>query len=167
MYPYFDVEGISVEPLLHEWRWLFEGEFQLLAVNAFGDLFLVDAQDKVYRLDVTGGTISVVASSTREFFDAANDVNEKREWLLDRLEQEAAQKGLRPSKGQCIGYKVPPVFKESVTTQQNAYVADLYEYVSFMGDVHEQINDVPDGSQVRVKIGLFPLVEDEGKRNAE
>ena len=34
----------------------------------------------------------------------------------------------------------------------NVYVADLYEYVSFMGDLHEQLKDVPDGRQVRLRV---------------
>jgi hypothetical protein len=44
------------------------------------------------------------------------------------------------------------MFKESTGMTDNLYVADLYQYVSFMGDVHRQINDVPDGGQVRIKL---------------
>jgi hypothetical protein len=156
VYPYFDVEGIWLERLLGEWKWLVDGEFHLLAVNAFGDLLLADAQDNVHWLDVMSGTISVIGSSSKEFMQSATDAVNKPEWLLEELALQAEQKGLCPGKGQCIGYKVPLIFKESADTQQNAYVADLYEYVSFMGDIHRQINDVPDGGKVRIKIERRP-----------
>jgi hypothetical protein len=41
----------------------------------------------------------------------------------------------------------------------NAYVADLYEQVSFLGDLgdlHQQIADVPNGGKVRLKISQPP-----------
>jgi len=31
----------------------------------------------------------------------------------------------------------------------NAYLADLYEQVSFLGDLHRQISKLPDGTKVR------------------
>ncbi len=34
----------------------------------------------------------------------------------------------------------------------NVYVATLSEYVSFMGSFHEQIQDVPDGGTVILKV---------------
>ena len=36
------------------------------------------------------------------------------------------------------------------------YVAELYEFVSFMGDMHVQMKDVPDGGKVRIKIQPKP-----------
>jgi hypothetical protein len=33
----------------------------------------------------------------------------------------------------------------------NVYAADIYEYVSFMGDIHHQLQDVWDGGKVRLR----------------
>ena len=139
-----------LEGLLHEWKWMVQGEFDLLAVNPFGDLFLKAADGTVHQLDITGGTISSVAQTEIEFRGAAED--RRGEWFLERLAEQARQKGCSPGKGQCVGYKIPPIFKESANAPDNAYVADLYEFVSFMGDLHHQIGNVPDGGQVRLKI---------------
>jgi hypothetical protein len=155
-YPSFDVEGIALDDLLREWRWLVAGNFSLLAVNAFGDLFLADTNGRVHRLDITAGTVSEVASTLVAFRQASNDIARKNDWFLEELAGEAEQRGLSPRKGQCVGYKIPPMFKESTSKPDNAYVADLYEYVSFMGDLHQQISDVPDGGQVRIKIQPRP-----------
>jgi hypothetical protein len=40
------------------------------------------------------------------------------------------------------------MFKES-GKPDDVYVADLYEQVSFLGDVHRQVSKLPDGTKVR------------------
>jgi len=157
MHPCFDIDGISVEKLLREWKWLAPGEFSLLAVNAFGDLFIQDVHGRVYRLDVTSGTFSLIAASNEEFRAAAKDPKKKRDWFLEELTEQAEHKGCCPGKGQCVGGKIPFVFAQSTNAPDNMYVADLYEYVSFMGDLHEQTKDVPEGGQVRVRIQPRPV----------
>ncbi len=156
MYPCFDVDGISSERLLREWKWLAPEELTLLAVNAFGDLFLEDVHGRVHRLDVTSGTISAIATSCIEFREAAKDAGKKRDWFLEELAEQAEQKGCSPRKRQCVGNKIPWVFKERANMPENMYVADLYEYVSFMGDMHRQINDVPDGGKVKIRVQPRP-----------
>jgi hypothetical protein len=156
MYPCFDVEGLSPRILLHDWQWLVSREFRLLAVNAFGDLFLEDAQGAVHRLDVAGGTISVVASSSIEFRGAAGDAIQKAEWFLEDHAERAEQRGYKPVKGQCVGAKTPWIFKESADVKDNIYVADLYEYVSFMGDIHRQARDAREGGQIRLRVRRHP-----------
>ena len=156
MYPCFDMDGIFLERLLGEWKWLAPGAFSLLAVNAFGDLFLKDVHGCVHPLEVTGGTISEGANSGEEFRFAADDPPKKKEWLLIDEEDKAGRKGYGPGKGQCVGSKIPWIFKESASMPDNLYGADLYECDSFMGDLHSQIHSVPDGGQVRIKIQPRP-----------
>lgn len=156
MYPCLDVEGISVDRLLRAWKWLADRPFRLVAVNAFGDLFLEESDGTVCRLDVTGGTLSSIASSDREFRQAMNDAGNRNKYFLEGLSLQAEQRGLHPGKGQCIGYKVPPVFKESANTPNNAYVADLLEYISLMGALHCQIKNVPNGGAVKIRVEPRP-----------
>jgi len=89
MYPCFDIDEISSERLLQEWKWLAPGEFRLLAVNPFAGLFLQDAHGSLHRLDVTGGTISSVADSSAEFQEAARNAAKKRDWFLEELAEQA------------------------------------------------------------------------------
>jgi hypothetical protein len=152
MYPNFDIEDLSAEKLLLEWKWLVCGTFELLAVNAFGDLFLEDSNCNVHWLDITNAAFSAIAASAQDFTIAAATPEKRNEWLLEGLAEQAARRGFRPGKGQCVGYKIPAVFKESATSPNNLYVADLYEFVSFMGDVHNQMKNAPDGSQIRLKV---------------
>jgi len=118
MYPCFDVEGISAERLLHEWKWLVDGTFRLVAVNAFGDLFLSDAQGRVCWLDVTNGTASEITDSVTEFTAAMKNDEFKKRCFLEALTRQAEPEGFRPGKGQCIGYKIPCIFRERAQTWQ-------------------------------------------------
>lgn len=52
---------------------------------------------------------------------------------------------------QCIGFGVPAVFAEG-GTPETAYIADIYEHVSFLGDLHGQIAELPDGSKVSLRV---------------
>jgi hypothetical protein len=155
MYPCFDIEGISSERLLREWKWLVHGEFTLLAVNAFGDLFLQDVHSSVHRLDVTSGKISLIAASGVEFREVARDLGNKKDWFLEELAEQAERKGCSPGKGQCVGGKIPFVFKQSASMQDN-----MYERISMSvfrsWATCNQMKDVPDGGQVRIRIQPRP-----------
>lgn len=129
---------------------------QTFGSERLGDLFLEDASDGVHQLDVASGTKRAIAASQIEFREAIKDPDRVKDWFLEDLAERAQQKGCTPGKGQCIGYKIPCVFKESADMPDNMYVADLYELVSFMGDVHRQINDVPDGEKMRHKVQSNP-----------
>lgn len=50
-----------------------------------------------------------------------------------------------------MGFGVPAVFAEGGTPATD-YLADIYEHVSFLGDLHRQIVSLPDGSNVRLRV---------------
>jgi hypothetical protein len=129
----FDVDGLTLEELLREWRWLVEGDCCLLAINPFGDLFLRTTDGQVACLDITAGKLSLIARSESEFRKMVRETSRKNEWFLTDDARKAGEKGLVPDKGQCIGAKIPWVFLESAGVPDNLRVVDLYEYVSFIG----------------------------------
>jgi hypothetical protein len=67
MYPYVDVDGLSVNKLLSEWRWLCPGDFRLIAVNAFGELFLEDNVGAIHWLEMAIARMSRVADTRDQF----------------------------------------------------------------------------------------------------
>jgi hypothetical protein len=150
MKDYFLVEHLSLERLLEEWRWLCPQIVVLIARNAFGDLYLRDEFGKILKLDVAIGQIKEVAESEAEFRRLAATKEKREEWFAESDELAALRQGLKPGAGQCVGFKTPVVFAES-GTPNNAYVADLYEYLSFLGELHRQISQLPEGSKVRLE----------------
>ena len=84
-------------------------------------------------------------------FDALKDTPEKlEEWFAETDARDAAQQGLVPSSMQCIAFDIQIVFAESVNA--SPYPADIYEHLGFLGDLHRQLSNHPDGSKVKLVI---------------
>jgi hypothetical protein len=75
----------------------------------------------------------------------------REQWFAEEDEEAAAARGLKPNTTQCIGFSVPLVFAES-GSPDSPYVADLYEHISFLGDLNQQISGLPDGAKVRLVV---------------
>ena len=153
---WFGVDHLDVERLLAQWRWLCSKPMALIARNAYADLFLRDESGEIYELDVAVGKLAKVADSEAQFLELAAAAEKRNEWFAEVDEQAAAARGLEPNATQCIGFSVPLVFAQGGSPNNTPYVVDLYEHVSFLGDLHQQISDVPDGGKVRLVIAPKP-----------
>jgi hypothetical protein len=151
MQDWFAVEHLDVERLLVDWRWLCPKRMTLVARNVFGDLFLRDESGEVFRLNVAVGKMVAVAKSEAQFRALAESHDKHEEWFKEADEQAAAGRGLKPNATQCIGFSVPLAFAES-GSPDTPYVADLYEHISFLGDLNRQISSLPDGAKVRLHV---------------
>jgi hypothetical protein len=149
------VDGLEVERLLSGWRWLCPAEMSLLARNVFGQLFLQDKTGSVFWLNTTVGKLSKVASSEAEFLELADTPEKRLEWFVEQQAVAYANRGLVPNPFQCIGFGVPAAFKEG-GTPETAFVADICGHICFLGDLHEQIATLPEGSKVRLIVGEKP-----------
>ena len=145
----WSVGDLDGERLLSDWRWLCPQKVTLIARNAYGDLFLRDQSGRVFWLDVAGGTLLQVADSEEQFFALSADANNREDWFAESDARSAAEQGLIPGPSQCIAFSIPLVFAESASAN-NAYVADIYDHVGFLGDIHRQIAVMPEGSKVKL-----------------
>ena len=144
------VDHLDVERLLSEWRWLCPEKMELVARTAFADLFLRDGAGAVFWLNTTEGRVTKVSASEVEFRKALETKEKREEWFAEPGVEAGAKRGLNPTPLQCIGFSIPVVFAESGAS--TPYIADLYEYVSFLGDLHRQIASVPDGAKVELRV---------------
>jgi hypothetical protein len=143
------VDTLDVERLLADWRWLCPSPKSLLARNVFGDLFLQDDAGAVFWLNTATGKMNKISNSKKEFIEMAETAEKRREWFAEQEMLAYAKRGLVPNSSQCIGFGVPAIFAEG-GKPDTAYVVDIYEQVSFLGDLHRQIANLPDGSKVRL-----------------
>ena len=153
----FDVKQLDVDRLLHEWRWLCPESVSVIARGGFGDLFLRKSDGTVEWLDVATGRLSKAAENESQFFELLQQPEYRNEWFGQSDLETASEQGLKLDDLHCIGFKIPLVFKESADLLDNAYVADLYEQVSFLGDLHRQIASEPDSEKVRLTVVNSPL----------
>ena len=153
----FDVDQLDVSRLLEQWRWLCGQSVTLVARNGFGDMFLRTDERKILWLNVGGGTLTEIAESDLGFEHSLAESAKRELWFAEQQLPAFAKRGLKPNDLQCIGFKTPVVFAESRSVPDNAYVADLYEQVSFLGDLHRQIADTPNGAKVRLRVDQPPV----------
>jgi hypothetical protein len=149
------VSELEIGRLLLNWRWLCPEPVSLVARNAFGDLFLLDASGKMLWLQVDIGKLTEIASSQSQFLDSLQQKEKREEWLAETDSKAAAERGLQPRVTECVGFKIPVAFAESRDVADNAYLADLYQQVSFLGDLHRQIANTPDGTKVKLRIDNY------------
>lgn len=116
-------------------------------MSVFDDLVLRDSNDRVHLLDINAGTLKQIAESLLGF---ESDASLRRKVLFADVAESLFAQGWKLEEGKCFGYKTPVVFTGSGGINDNIYVADIREYVAFMGDLHQQLKSVPDGSKVRL-----------------
>ncbi len=143
--------ALDSERLLREWRWFCPQSLTAIDRNAFGDLFLKDEAGKVHMLNVGSGDFTLITESVPEFRTLAVTPDKQEEWFQKDAVDAAKERGLIPGPEQCIGFSTPVVFAEGGGLD-SAYIADLYEHVSFLGDIHQQISTQPDGAKVRLVV---------------
>jgi hypothetical protein len=151
MTKWFQIEHLDIDQLLGEWRWLCPKPLRLVARNVFADLFLADELGKVMRLDVSVGKIEVIADSNAKFRELAEAAENREEWFAGSDEQGFSLNGLIPNEAQCIAFDIPLVFADSGKARK-PYIADVYEHVSFLGDLNRQLADVRDGGKIKLNL---------------
>jgi hypothetical protein len=144
-----DSNSLDSERLLGDWRWLCPQALTVIDKNAFGDLFLTDEGGIVHMLNVGSGEFTPIAESVSAFWALAKTPEKQESWFAQDATAAAAKRGLIPGSLQCIGFSTPVVFAESKGLDC-AYIADIYDHVGFLGDVHRQIAALPDGAEVRL-----------------
>jgi len=137
---------LDADRLLKEWRWLCPMRVTIIDCNAYGDLFVRDDLGRIHMLDVGSGEFALVAESASEF-DVLKATPEKREeWFAEADAHDATERGLIPGPGKCIAFDIPTVFAESA--KASPYIADIYDQVGFLGDMHRQLSKFPDDAKV-------------------
>lgn len=147
----FQVDHLNVDRLLADWRWLCSQPVALVARSVFGDLFLSTNDGKVLWLNAMLGKLTEVAESVTQFRELLESADTREKWFAESDAKAAAENGLKPDANQCIGYATPLIFAESGYAG-NAYVADLYDQIGFLGNLHKQVSTLPDGAKIKLRV---------------
>ncbi len=150
MESFIDPTELDTERLLADWSWLIGGPVALVAVSTFGELLLRKPDGTIWFLNIHGGTFDQVAPSTSELERRMDVDSDFRDSLLKSSAlKELVAKGCKVGMGQCFTYKLPIVLGNA---QPEICTMGIYEAVGFLGDVHRQIKDLPDGSKISLVV---------------
>jgi hypothetical protein len=143
--------GIDWSKALATWSWLLPPRFTLWLVNRFADLFLVLPDGTVHMLDVGVGTLTRLADSRDDFAAKIDEDDNADLWFMIPLVDQMVAAGVVLQPAQCYGFKKPPVLGGDYRVE-NAGPLLLWDYLASYGSIHEQLRDVPDGTQVVLKV---------------
>jgi hypothetical protein len=151
-----DQSGVDWPKALSTWSWLLPPKFTLWLANRFADLFLVLPDATVHMLDVSAGTLTKVAESRGDFCAKIDDADTANDWLMIPLVDKLVTAGIRLLPGQCYGFKQPPVLGGEYVVE-NCGPLPIWDYLGASGSIHEQLQNVPDGARVVLKVVNKPL----------
>jgi hypothetical protein len=136
------VEGLDVDALLAEWRWLVDDRYRPLFLTALGDLFLEGPGGTISLLRTGAAQLVTVAGSRDEFDELMAQPEKVQEWFAPELVGTLKAQGLERGPEQCYGYMNPPCLGGR-NEPLNLEPADLYVHFSILGQIASQISDVP------------------------
>lgn len=140
-------DGVDLPALLDAWRWLIDETYEPVVISALGDLFLRHDDGRIFWLDAGWGKFTEVAASGEEFKAEMVKPENASEWFVPQLVGELLSAGLTLAPGECFSYKVPPVLGGQIEVE-NFEPTDLQVHFGILGQVHEQVKDLPPDTQI-------------------
>ncbi len=141
----------AVSELRDSWSWLLGTSWRPLLFSAIGDVFLQLPAGTVWWLSTPIGSLEQVADSETDF-NAKLMGEQVDEWFLPGLVEALRSSGKLLLPGQCYSYTTLPVFDEGSFSVENMYAIDAKEHFGVTGNIMKQIQALPDGSKVSIKM---------------
>lgn len=133
------------------WGWIGIQPQEVVLENEFGNLIVKDFEGKFWRICPEDVYCEVVAESIEEYNVLIKNEEFLEDWFMSAMVVEA-------EKNLCVlesGYKyhmVIPGVLGGTYGGANVKVAPLVEIIRFSGDVGKQIEELPEGAQVQLKV---------------
>ncbi len=144
------IDNLDINKISSNWKWL-SGDKTIVALTKSGDMLLKDNDEKLYFLNVGSGSIEHKADNFQDFFQAklSNELIEKI--LLPSVIDNLEKKGIKLEKGQIYSYIILPILGGKYD-EKNMFAVDIYEHFNLTSEIHFKIKDLPDGTEVKIKI---------------
>ena len=144
---------VSVAPpadaLLQDWRWLVGNQRQTLLVTALGDAFLRETgSTAIYFLDTQAGRLEKVADTPAALEQRLADPAFIDDYLSPEAVADMREAGQRLGPGQVYSRKTPGVLGGKFS-RDNLEVSDATVHFSVLGQIHEQVRDLPPGTPIK------------------
>jgi hypothetical protein len=133
------------------WGWTGLKPDQIVGGNDFGNLIIKDQSGRYWRLCPENLYCKVIASSRAELDQLSQDQEFLHDWYMSELVQQARERlgPLRPGFKYCL--KIPGTLGGEYGGDNLATIS-LGGLVSASGDIAQQIEELPDGAQVKLSI---------------
>lgn len=139
--------GLDLNRLLEDWRWLLPKAHTVLMINRFAEFLIEDQAGIIHNLETGTGVLREIAKGRAELADAFDDEERAADLLMAGLTDACVAAGMTLLPGQCYQFKIPPSLGGTYELS-NFDAGSMRVYLSLMGQLHEQIKDLPDGTPI-------------------
>lgn len=133
------------------WGWIGIDPQEVVIENEFGNLIIKDFSDKFWRLCPEDVYCEVVAESIEEYNALIKNEEFLEDWFMSAMVQDAEAKLGKLESGYKYHMVIPGVLGGEYGGS-NVKVAPLLEIIRFSGDLGKQIEELPDGAQIELKV---------------
>ena len=140
-----------VDKIKGSWGWVGIEPLEVVGENDFGNLIIKDVLGKYWRLCPEELYCKVVAKNHSELDVLSSDQEFLADWHMEALVQVAEDK-LGPLEEGEKYYMVIPGILGGEYGISNIKTLSLVELIKLSGDLAKQIQDLPDGAQVKLKV---------------
>ena len=146
-----------IDEIRAAWGWVGLDPIEVVGENDFGNLVVKDAHGKYWRLCPEDCYCRVVAESREELDALSTDEAFLQDWNMSTLVNEAFVKLGVLADGRKYCLKIPGVLGgeyggAAIYVGENIGTISLEELVRASGHIRREINDLPDGAKVRLKV---------------
>jgi hypothetical protein len=139
-----------LESIQEGWGWAIGTPVRVLAVNSFGNVIVQTSSGQFYRIIPEDLTYVFLCDSEDALEIMIRDSEFTFDWDMKLLREQAERALGNLTTNECYHLVVPATLGGAYAVS-NIKKISIGEWLSFSGCVAQQINDLPDGTQVEFK----------------
>lgn len=140
-----------LDKIADAWGWKGVRPRALVMQNGFGNVIFTDDDGQYWRICPEELSCAVVATNEQEFARLRNSEEFLEGWTMQVLVERACSALGVPTPERCYCLKIPATLGGAYTLD-NIGTIDRAELISISGYIANQIDDLPDGAQVRLRV---------------
>ena len=145
------VERDDWHELLTPWAELLPKNSSPWLLSRFGELFMEQADGRIGMLQISGFQYLVVAEYKQDFEEWLTDPDKLTEWFLAPLVDHLVSAGKSLPTGKCYSF-ITPLGLGGQLTEENVMIIPIKEHFGCFGDIFQQIKNMPNGTQIELKV---------------
>jgi len=142
-------QDLDLEDICSAWQWRIQEQRSLILISKLGDMFLLGKDDCIYWLQTDSGGLTKIADNLEQFEYLICQEENLDNWFLPELIKRLEEAGKILGPNQIYSYKKLPVMGGDYSVE-NIEPTDISVHFAFSGQICEQIQELPDGTKVRI-----------------
>ncbi len=140
-----------IDEIKEAWGWIGIDPIAVVGENDFGNLIIEDSEGKYWRLCPEDLYCKIVANNREELDRLSVDQEFLADWYMEGLAEQAKDQLGVLIDGEKYCFVTPGTLGGEYAVS-NIKTAPLLKMIRFSGDVANQIKELPDGAQIKLKV---------------